>query len=53
VDFSEEMLRLTDETLKDITLRKNYICGDVASKGFRNEIARLTRGVDIRIFAFL
>lgn len=53
VDSSKGMLRLADENLKDIKVKKTFICADILKKNFKEEIQRLTQEFDTRFFCFL
>jgi len=52
VDFSERMLELSEETLKNINCNKKFILADIWSKKFKTEIDYLLKDYDERVFTF-
>ena len=47
------MLRLADENLAELKCPKHFICADIMTKNFKEEILRLTKDFDKRIVGFL
>ena len=52
VDLSRHMLKLSNKELKNIIINKKLICADFSSEKFIDEIYRLTKSYEKRIFTF-
>ncbi len=52
VDLSKEMLKLSEQNLKNIDVNKKFVCADFSSLEFKNEIDNLTIKNQKRIFSF-
>lgn len=52
VDSSMAMLEMAKENLADVDMPKQLMCADFGTPRFIEEIQEVTRGCDIRIFAF-
>jgi hypothetical protein len=53
VDASRQMLNLAIANLLDLKLDCQFLCADIISENFQNEIAQLTKNFDCRGFLFL
>ena len=53
VDCSRQMLDLAVENLADLKINCKFLCADIVSEDFRDEIAQLTDDFDCRGFLFL
>lgn len=52
VDSSLSILEMAREELQDIDIQKHFICADFGTTRFKQEMARLTRDYDVRVYAF-
>ena len=46
------MLKLSDKNLSELNINTKLICADFSSEKFINEIYRLTKNYDKRVFTF-
>ena len=53
VDISRQMLDLAVSNLMNLGIDTQYLCADIMSKDFREEIIQLTADFDCRVFLFL
>jgi len=52
VDLSKDMLKLSEKNLENLNINKKLICADFSSEKFIDEIYKLTKKYDKRIFTF-
>ncbi len=52
VDLSKDMLKLSEKQLSHLNINKKLICADFSSEKFIDEIYRITKKYDKRIFTF-
>jgi len=52
VDLSKEMLRLSEENLKEIDVNKKFVCADFSSIEFKNEVHNITKANQKKVFSF-
>ena len=53
VDSSKEMIDLAKKNMEDLSdLNQKYICADILTQSFKDEINRFTKWYDKRLFAF-
>ena len=53
VDSSKPMLKMAEETLKDLNIEKQFVVSDIANENFKDDISQLTKKYPKKIFAFL
>jgi hypothetical protein len=53
IDASTHMLNMAEEQLAHIDIEKYYVKTDITSKDFKDEVIKLTKDCDMRIFTFL